>query len=251
MTLDGFEAAVKAAAAKRTGTRGHKLNIIRYADDRVITGNTRALLEENIRPAIVSFLAQRGLELSEEKTRVVHIEDGFDFLGKNLRKYGSKLLIKPARKGVKALLDKVRHIISKNKQAVQINLIHQLNPIIRGWAMYHRHGVSKDTFNRIDSVIWECLWQWAKRRHPNKTARWIAARYFHRIGERQSAFADGCCIGDRFIGVQLFSASSLSIKRHTKIICEATAFDPQWVAYLNKRKTKGSVMELPGLIRGC
>ena len=249
MTLDGLEAVVRTAAAQK-GTRGHKLNIIRYADDMVITGNTRSLLEEQIKPALVSFLAERGLEMSEEKTRVVHIEDGFDFLGKNLRKYGSKLLIKPARKGVNALLDKVRHIIRNNKQAKQINLIYQLNPVIRGWAMYHRHGVSKDTFNRIDAAIWCCLWRWAKRRHSNKTKQWITQKYFHTMGERHAVFADGCRIDGCFNGAQLFSASSVSIKRHKKIICEATAFDPQWVSYLNKRKTKGSVLELPGPIRG-
>ena len=97
-------------------------------------------------PAVVQFLAARGLELSEEKTRITHIEEGFDFLGQNVRKYDGKLLIKPARKSVKALLDKVREIIKGNASATQEALIQKLNPVIRGWAMYHRHVVAKATF---------------------------------------------------------------------------------------------------------
>lgn len=238
MALDGLEAAVKAAFPGKTGAQRAKVNIIRYADDIVITGSSREILETRVKPAVVGFLAQRGLELSEEKTQVVSIHEGFDFLGKNLRKYGSKLLIKPSKKGVNTLLNKVRNSIRQNKQAKQINLIRLLNPIIRGWATYHRHGVSKDTFNRIDQEIWSSLWRWAKRRHPNKRGKWIAACYFHAIGERRAVFAEGREIDGRFVGTQLYCASNLSIKRHIKIISEATAFDPQWVSYLNKRKTK-------------
>lgn len=251
MTLDGLEAVVKSSFKRKLGLPNPKLHVIRYADDMVITGSSREILEEQVKPVVICFLAQRGLELSDEKTRVVHINAGFDFLGKNLRKYGSKLIIKPSNKGVKALMQKVRIIIRKNKQAKQMNLIHLLNPVIRGWAVYHRHGVSKDTFNRVDGAIQDGLWRWAKRRHTNKRVRWVANRYFHPTGERRWVFAEGWCIDDHFIGTQLFSASSLSIKRHVKIISEATAFDPQWVSYLNKRKTKHSVSELPGLVRGC
>lgn len=249
-TLDGLEAAVLSAVTRKAGIPNPKLHVIRYADDMVITGSTRTILEEQVKPAVIRFLAQRGLELSEEKTQIVHINRGFDFLGKNLRKYGSKLLIKPSKKGIKTLLEKVRLTIRKNKQATQTNLIRQLNPVIRGWAMYHRHGVSKDAFNHIDGAIQDALWRWAKRRHNNKGARWVAARYFHTIAERRWRFAEGNFIKDHFVGTQLFCASSLSIKRHVKIICEATPFDPQWVSYLHQRKTNYSVSELPGLARG-
>ncbi|PCK03696.1 MAG: group II intron reverse transcriptase/maturase [Alteromonadaceae bacterium] len=251
MTLDGLEVIVKNSFPAKIGTQSSKLHVIRYADDMVITGASREILEQYVKPAISQFLALRGLELSEEKTHVVHINTGFDFLGQNIRKYNDKLLIKPSKKGVKALLDKVRQITHKNRQAKQVNLIHLLNPIIRGWANYHRHIVSKSTFSRVDSIIWERLWWWAKRRHSNKRNRWIHKRYFHRIGLRQHVFAVGWLIGKEFIGKKLFLASDLSIQRHRKVICDATPFDPQWVSYLNKRKLKHSVSEMPGLIRGC
>ena len=102
-------------------------------------------------------------QLSPEKTSITHIDQGFDFLGVNIRKYNGKLLIKPSKKNVKAFLDKVRNAIKGNKAAKQINLIKMLNPIIRGWANYHRSVVAKETFKRVDSEIWRSLWQWAKR----------------------------------------------------------------------------------------
>ena len=104
------------------------------------------------------FLHERDLELSPEKTRITPIEDGFDFLGQNVRKYAGKLLIKPARKNVKAFLDKVRKTVKANKQATAANLIAQLNPMIRGWANYHRHVVSKKTFDHVDTAIFKVDW---------------------------------------------------------------------------------------------
>ncbi|OHC40118.1 MAG: hypothetical protein A3J25_19285 [Pseudomonadales bacterium RIFCSPLOWO2_02_FULL_63_210] len=147
-----------------------------------MTGISKEILEHSVLPAVRRFMAIRGLELSEEKTKITHIAEGFDFLGQNVRKYQGKLLIKPANKSVKALLDKVREIVKSNKSATQANLILQLNPIIRGWAMYHRHVVSKSLFSSIDAQIWRLLWTWALRRHPNKGAGWVRQRYFHTAG---------------------------------------------------------------------
>ena len=124
------------------------------------------------------FMAERGLELSPEKTRITHIEDGFDFLGQNVRKYKGKLLIKPSKKNQHAFLTKVREIIKANKSATAGNLITQLNPLISGWANYHQHVASKRTFSDVDTAIFKALWRWAKRRHPNKNAKWIRRKYF-------------------------------------------------------------------------
>ena len=123
---------------------------------------------DEVQPLVETFLRERGLSLSEEKTRITHIETGFDFLGQNIRKYRGKLLIKPSTKNVQAFLSKVRTIIKANKAAKAGHLILQLNPIIRGWAHYHRHVVSKQTFRRVDSEIFKAVWQWAKRRHPQR-----------------------------------------------------------------------------------
>src|SRR5215475_4759478 len=165
----------KPAATDRPGLRSlsHAFTL-----DFIITGSSYELLEQEIKPLVEQFLRERGLELSPEKTRITHIEDGFDFLGQNVRKYAGKLLIKPARKNVKAFLGKVRQIVKANKQATAANLIAQLNPMIRGWANYHRHVVSKQTFYHVDTAIFKVLWSWAKRRHPNKPRRWVADKYF-------------------------------------------------------------------------
>jgi RNA-directed DNA polymerase len=168
MALDGLEAAVRASAGGDRARRKAKLNVIRYADDFVVTGASKNVLEAVVLPAVRRFMTERGLELSEEKTRITHISEGFDFLGQNVRKYGDQLLTKPAKKSIKSLMDKVRQIVKGNATAKQAALIRQLNPVIRGWAMYHRHVAAKATFSSIDSHIWHTLFRWALRRHPTK-----------------------------------------------------------------------------------
>jgi RNA-directed DNA polymerase len=154
MALDGLEAAVYASVGVSALARQRfKLNVIRYADDFVATCASKDVLESRVLPAIRRFMADRGLELAEEKTRITHISEGFNFLGQNVRKYGGKLLIMPAKKSIKSLLDKVREIIKGNAGVTQEMLIRQLNPVIRGWAMYHRHIVAKATFSLTDSHI--------------------------------------------------------------------------------------------------
>ncbi len=165
------------------------MNMVRYADDFIITGNSKEWLEHEVKPAVVEFLAERGLVLSPEKTKITHIKDGFDFLGWNIRKYNGKLLMKPSKANVKAHLDKIRKIIKANKTAKQANLIRLLNPVLRGWANYHSHVVAKETFARIDTSVWSMLWRWAARRHPNKETRWVKDKYFKSRGLRNWVFA--------------------------------------------------------------
>jgi RNA-directed DNA polymerase len=138
---------------------------------------------------VEQFLRERGLTLSQEKTVITHLENGFDFLGQNVRKYHGKLLIKPSKESVQGLLEKVRTLVKANKQAPAGKLMVQLNPIIRGWALYHRHMASKATFDFVDHAIFELLWQWAKRRQPKKGRRWVKAKYFQTIGQRQWVFS--------------------------------------------------------------
>lgn len=156
MTLDGLEAmlAEKFPKAMRTGL---KMHMVRYADDFIITGNSKEWLEQEVKPAVVEFLAERGLVLSPEKTKITHIRDGFDFLGWNIRKYDDKLLMKPSKANVKAHLDKIREVIKGNKTTKQASLIKLLNPILRGWANYHSHVVAKETFARVDNKVWSML----------------------------------------------------------------------------------------------
>ena len=128
------------------------MNFIRYADDFVITGRTKELLEGEIKPLVVQFLQERGLELSPAKTVITHVEKGFDFLGQNVRSYpNGRLFTKPSKKNVKTFLAGIRNTIKAALGMSAADLIMRLNPKIRGWANYHRHVVSKRTFSRVDT----------------------------------------------------------------------------------------------------
>jgi RNA-directed DNA polymerase len=124
------------------------------------------------------------LALAPEKTVLTHIDEGFDFLGQNVRKYSGKLLIKPSRKSVRNLLGKVSDIVKGQKTITAAKLIAELNPVLRGWANYHRHVVAKETFNYVDYRVWKLLWQWCRRRHQNRPKRWIKDKYFKSVGPR-------------------------------------------------------------------
>ena len=236
MALDGLEAAVYASVGPTIhARRTFKINVVRYADDFVVTGISKEILEHHVLPAVKQFMAVRGLELSEEKTRITHITEGFDFLGQNVRKYAGKLLIKPANKSVKALMDKVREIAKTNKGATQANLILQLNPVIRGWAVYHRHVVSKSRFSSIDAQIWHLLWKWAMRRHPTKGAVWVRQKYFHAEGGPSWVFAAETKVDEFIQRLRLFRAMTIPIVRHVKIRGMANPFDPAWSSYFARR----------------
>ncbi len=237
MTLDSLEQVLMKKFVRRHWNR-QKVNLVRYADDFIITGASKEVLENEVKPLVGQFLTERGLSLSAEKTKVTHIEEGFDFLGFNLRKYKGKLLIKPAKENIKSFLQKIRRIVKGNKMAKQVSLIEMLNPLIRGWANYYQHVVASKTFNRMDCEIWKVLWQWAKRRHPHKYLPWIKEKYFKSMNGREWVFADET--GERLSdGTQklkvLHRLSDTKIQRHIKIRSEANPFDPQWETYFEER----------------
>ncbi|WP_429262044.1 group II intron maturase-specific domain-containing protein [Paraburkholderia atlantica] len=227
MALDGLGAAVYASVGRSKLARSNaQLNVVRYADDFIVTGVSKEVLECKVLPAVRRFMAARGLELSEEKTRITNIAEGFDLLGQNVRKYDGKLPIKPAKNSVKSLLDKVREIIKGNASVTQEALIQKLNPVIRGWAMYHRHVVAKASFSSIDSHIWQRLWKWARRRQPTKGARWVRNRYFRVDGHRSWDFATKRPADGSISGFRLFRAMTIPITRHVKVRGLANPFDP-------------------------
>lgn len=226
VALDGLEDNLNREFAQKD-----KVHLVRYADDFIVTGASKELLEKKVRPLVEEFLKERGLDLSEEKTRIVHITDGFVFLGQEVRKYGEKLLITPSKKNVKHFLSTVRNIIWKSKATRQEDLIETLNPLIRGWANFHRHIVAKKTFGWIDHHIWQMLWRWARRRHPNKGARWVRKKYFPKVGPRKWTFTP-----ENGKGPRLLQASDTPIRRHVKVISQAHPFDPKWTPYFEERK---------------
>lgn len=231
LCLDGLEALLREAFPKTKQGKSPMVNLVRYADDFIITGRSQALLETEVKPLVEQFLRERGLELSPEKTSITRIEDGFEFLGQTVRKYNGKLLITPSKQNATTFLRKVRGIIQANKQATAGHLVLKLNPLIRGWAQYHQHVVSKATFGFIDHALVQLLWRWAKRRHPQKGARWVQTRYFQRSGGRKWVFRGEVDGQEK----QLFIASSLAIVRHTKVRGAANPFSPEWEAYFERR----------------
>ena len=130
----------------------HKVHLCRYADDFIVTADCREVLIE-IKEVLVGFMDTRGLKLSEEKTVITNINDGFDFLGWNFRKFRGKLLIQPSTKSKKKVTEK-------------------LNEITKGWSEYHHCVCAKRAFALIDHRLWKMLWKWAKRKHPEVQSKW-------------------------------------------------------------------------------
>ncbi len=233
--LDGLERLLKEKfPTKRClpslGGKCPCVNLIRYADDFVITGRTKELLEGEVKPLVEQFLHERGLELSPTKTVTTHVEQGFDFLGQNVRKYpNGKLLIKPSKKNVKVFLDGIRKIIKASLGLSAAELIDWLNPKIRGWANYHRHVVSKRVFQRVDYAIFNSLWQWARRRHPKKSPGWLKQKYLGQQGGRNwSFFGESSDDEGKPHKVRLLLAGSTPIQRHVKVKGEAHPYDPAY-----------------------
>ena len=237
-TLDGLEAELEAQFGTKCGCKAgkSKVNLVRYADDFVITGSSQELLECEVKPLVERFLSIRGLELSPEKTSITHITEGFDFLGQNVRRLGGKIIVTPSKKNIQAFKAKVKAIFSKNKTAKQENLIGVLNPVIRGWANYHQAVCASKTFASMDAWLWLKTWRWAKRRHPNKSVHWIRDKYFVTMGSRSWVFSSWFEGSDgKRRRLELAKASDTPIRRHTKIKGEANPFDPQWEPYFEDR----------------
>lgn len=248
IALDGLERLL-APWTGRTTVKGRcaKVHYVRYADDFVITGSSKELLEHEILPVIQAFFAERGLILSTEKTIITHISEGFDFLGQNVRSYGGKILIKPSKKAVHSILEKIRATIKGNTANSAYNLIRTLNPIIQGWANYHRHVCSSETFARIDHSIFQALWRWAKRRHRNKNHHWIARKYFGVLGNRNwRYFGEARLIkGQQATRNWLKLAAETRIVRHIKIQRDANPYDPNYATYFADRE-QGAVRRTSG-----
>lgn len=246
LTLDGLQHAIDRALNIRTWKNGKRVNniydvhLVRYADDFIVTSSSATILKQIIKPAIINFLAFRGLELSEEKTKITHIGKGFNFLGQNIRKYNGKLLIKPSKASVKSIMAKLKDVISNNKATKTLSLIRLLNPIIRGWCNYHRHIVAKATFNKLEGYIFRLLWKWAVRRHPKKNRHWIKNKYFKSVELRNWVFG---AYDEKGKLVKLISACKTKIIRHVKIKSDANPYLSQWDDYFEQRRMK----ILPGI----
>ena len=247
--LDGLEGRLRERfGPTRRARERNKVHLVRYADDFIITGTSKELLRDEVQPLVAHFLKERGLELSHEKTSITHGDDGFDFLGQNVRRYGTKILLKPSGKNVRTFLGKIDAVIQQEGGFLSAgNLIERLNPIIRGWANYHRHASSAATFARVDDLIFKKLWRWARRRHADKSARWIKAKYFTRPGDSRWRFRG--VVEDakgRTNAVLLHLARSTAIRRHVKIRGAANPYDPSWELYFEERLAAQMASTLTG-----
>lgn len=235
MTLDGLEKLIQDKYHRNSKGKieNHyraktKVNLVRYADDFIITANTKELAEE-IKELVSQFLTIRGLTLSEEKTKITHIDDGFDFLGWTFRKFKGKLIVKPSKDSIKTLIRKCSTIILKEGKAIsQSNLIRRLNQVIRGWTNYHKHVVASQTFSYVNNTLYLLLQKWAKHRHRNKSSWWRLNKYWHEKDGKRWLFMSGEHI--------LINLRRINIVRHPKLQLSRNPFLDK--EYFVKRRLK-------------
>jgi RNA-directed DNA polymerase len=248
--LDGLEDFLARHYAKpRSRKRKYKVHLVRYADDFIITATSEILLEYGVQPLVEQFLQERGLQLSREKTRITHSEDGFDFLGQTVRRMANgKVLLRPSKKSVKTFLAKIREVLQKQGgHGTAGELIRTLNLKIKGWTMYHRHACSKRTFGCVDDRIFHMLWRWCRKRHRRKSRTWIRKKYFKRWDNQDWVFT-GNVRGRNGNAhpIRLMKAGRVRIIRHVKIRGDANPYDPFWESYLEERLFRRMNMTLAG-----
>jgi len=238
-TLDGLEAMLaERFGATRLRRERNRVHLVRYADDFIITGTSATLLRYEVQPLVEHFLSERGLRLSHEKTKLTHVEDGFDFLGQQVRRYpDGKVLLKPSRRSLRTLLSRVRELIrGVGRSMTAGELIGELTPQVQGWALYHRHASSKRTFAYVDHQIHQALWRWARRRHRGKAAHWVKQRYYCRQGGRSWRFTGALRTRkEESYPVVLMKAAEVRIERHVLIRHGANPYDPSWEEYYEGR----------------
>ncbi len=211
------------------------VSLVRYADDFVVTAPSREVLEEYVRPKLEQFLGERGLTLSEAKTRIVHINEGFNFLGFTIRRFGDKVLTLPQKEKVQAHIRRLKAIVVEHQSDTQETLIRRLNPLIQGWCNYYRHAASSRTYHKVNSQLWWMLWHWAKRRHPNKPGRWLADRYWKTVENRKWVFSGS--------ELTLRNPTDTKISRWVKVCGRSSPFDSTLRDYWANRSRKAIVSQ--------
>ena len=240
VALHGLEGAAGVryrSSGPRAGvvTRDSSPVAVRYADDFAVCCRTRQQAEA-VREQLAEWLAGRGLALNEDKTRIVSLVEGFDFLGWNFRRYPSgSLLIKPSKAAIskhrERLADDMRRLRGTNARAVTATL----NPAIRGWTAYHRGMVSRKVFESMGRYTWRLTYKWARQAHPNKGARWVTSRYYGKFCPSRN---DKWVFGDRETGVYLLNHAWTGIRRHVMVKDRASPDDPDLAGYWEYRRRR-------------
>jgi RNA-directed DNA polymerase len=208
--------------------------VIRYADDMVVLCHSQEQAAD-VKARLAEWLAPRGLAFNEDKTKIVHLSEGFDFLGFNVRRYNRKLLIKPSKAAVRRLRGRLAAEMRILRGGNAMAVIATLNPIIRGWAAYYRGVVSSRLFGSLDSYLWRLLFKWARWRHQNKPRHWVVGRYFGTFNKFRN---DRWVFGDRGSGAYLVKFSWTSIQRHVPVKGAASPDDPALAGYWAERRNK-------------
>jgi RNA-directed DNA polymerase len=233
MVLDGLETVVHGGSWHR---RVHNITYVRWAEDFIVTATSRQVIEDSVLPRINAFLAERGVRLSPTKTVITPITQGFDFLGQTLRNHerphgqpGTRQ-ITPSQANVQALKARIKALGKQSAGRTPARLIATLNPVLRRWANDHRHVICGETCATLDTLVWQRLYRWARRRHPNKTGYWIAEHYSPHQAGKSWRFTDPAS-GKQVIRLR----EAVKPQRHVKVKGDANLFDPAWAAYFQHR----------------
>ena len=245
VALHGLEEAAGVryvASGKSAGdTRPGSPVVVRYADDLVACCHSRQQAEQ-VKAQLAEWLAPRGLVFNEDKTKIVHLTEGFDFLGFNVRRYrNGKLLIMPGDAAVrrfrKRLADEMRALRGSNAAAV----LAALGPVVRGWAAYYRGAVSSKVFSELDDYVWKLTWRWAKRTHSGKPKRWVARRYYGKFSKFRNdrwVFGNRAGADERGSVPHLVKFSWTPIVRHQMVTGTASPDDPDLADYWAARRRR-------------
>ncbi|MGH3848102.1 MAG: group II intron reverse transcriptase/maturase [Pseudonocardiaceae bacterium] len=239
IALHGMEAAA-GVRHQLTGvhageTRRGSPVVIRYADDLLALCHSQEQAEQ-VKERLAGWLAPRGLVFNEDKTRIVHLDDGFDFLGFNVRRQSGKLLIKPSKAAMKRIRERLRSEMRSLRGANVAMVLQRLVPIVRGWSAYYRTVVSSKAFSKLDKYLWTLTYKWAKHSHPKKSKHWIVNRYFARFNRSR---ADRWVFGDRHSGAYLVKFAWTKIVRHQMVTKGASPDDPALAEYWAARRRRG------------
>jgi len=243
IALNGMEKVLKISHKKKIRKNGQvyymtngKYRVVRYADDFLIFAQNKEDIEA-IYDILNPYLEDRGLELAEDKTKITHIDEGFDFLGFNFRRYQSKWgfihRCQPSKESVKEVKSKVAEMCKELHGHNVDTLIDKLNPLIRGVANYWKPSSANKTFSELDNYIWQKVFKFIKRLHPNKPMKWLIKTYFP-IYEDEKRVNKWILTGPKK-GNNLIKMSWTSLKRHELIEFNHSPYDKSKTEYFNKR----------------
>jgi RNA-directed DNA polymerase len=208
--------------------------LVRYADDLIALCHSRDQAE-HVKQELGAWLAPRGLTFNEDKTSIVHLDEGLDFLGFNIRRYSGKLLIKPSKAAIRRIRQKLRTEMRSLRGSNAAGVLRAVNPVVRGWAAYYRGVVSNRIFSNLDAYMWRLTYRWARHTHPNKSKWWAVDRYF---GQYNKARQDRWVFGDHASGLYLHKFSWTKIVRHVMVKGAASPDDPHLAQYWADRRRR-------------